>query len=52
MDVAFNFFKMALHKHLTKGRKHSLTVAACIYMTCRIEGTPRKTTTTLNLLLD
>lgn len=33
---------MALHKQLTKGRKNSLTIAACIYMTCRIEGTPRK----------
>lgn len=42
IDMSFNFFKMALHKQLTKGRKHLLTVAACIYMTCRIEGTPRK----------
>ncbi|ODM90214.1 Transcription factor IIIB 90 kDa subunit [Orchesella cincta] len=40
IDMAFNFFKMALHKQLTKGRKNSLTIAACVYMTCRIEGTP------------
>ncbi|CAG7815405.1 unnamed protein product [Allacma fusca] len=40
VDVAFNFFKMALHKQLTKGRKNALTIAACVYMTCRIEGTP------------
>ncbi len=36
---------MALHKQLTKGRKNSLTIAACVYMTCRIEGTPRKSIT-------
>ena len=42
VDVAFNFFKMALHKQLTKGRKNALTIAACVYMTCRLEATPRK----------
>ncbi|CAG0925652.1 unnamed protein product, partial [Notodromas monacha] len=38
-DTAFNFFKMALHRRLTAGRKNDLVVAACIYITCRTEGT-------------
>lgn len=40
IDMAFNFYKMALTRHLTRGRRHSHVVAACIYMVCRIEGTP------------
>ncbi|XP_014282486.3 transcription factor IIIB 90 kDa subunit [Halyomorpha halys] len=40
LDTAFNFYKMALSRHLTRGRKHSHIVAACLYITCRIEGTP------------
>uniref|UniRef100_A0A3Q4BIC8 B-related factor 1 n=1 Tax=Mola mola TaxID=94237 RepID=A0A3Q4BIC8_MOLML len=40
LDTAFNFYKMALMKHLTRGRKSSHIVAACIYMVCRTEGTP------------
>ena len=42
IDVACNFYKMALLRHLTHGRKNPHVVAACVYMTCRIEGTPRK----------
>ncbi|CAG03769.1 unnamed protein product [Tetraodon nigroviridis] len=41
LDTAFNFYKMALTKHLTRGRKASHVIAACIYMVCRTEGTPR-----------
>ncbi|CAG0921909.1 unnamed protein product, partial [Notodromas monacha] len=41
-DTAFNFFKMALHRRLTAGRKNDLVVAACIYITCRTEGTSRE----------
>uniref|UniRef100_A0A3P8PEU5 Transcription factor IIIB 90 kDa subunit n=1 Tax=Astatotilapia calliptera TaxID=8154 RepID=A0A3P8PEU5_ASTCA len=40
MDTALNFYKMALIKHLTRGRKASHVIAACIYMVCRTEGTP------------
>ncbi|XP_044022713.1 BRF1 RNA polymerase III transcription initiation factor subunit a isoform X2 [Siniperca chuatsi] len=40
LDTAFNFYKMALAKHLTRGRKSSHVVAACLYMVCRTEGTP------------
>lgn len=40
IDTAFNFYKMALTRHLTRGRRNSHVVAACIYMVCRIEGTP------------
>ncbi|KAI3367306.1 hypothetical protein L3Q82_008153 [Scortum barcoo] len=42
LDTAFNFYKMALMKHLTRGRKSSHVVAACLYMVCRTEGTPQQ----------
>lgn len=41
-DTALNFFKMALNRHLTRGRKSTHIYAACVYMTCRTEGTSRK----------
>ncbi|XP_062901582.1 BRF1 RNA polymerase III transcription initiation factor subunit b isoform X2 [Mobula hypostoma] len=41
LDTAFNFFKMAVNKRLTRGRKMSHVVAACLYLVCRTEGTPR-----------
>ncbi|KAJ8411686.1 hypothetical protein AAFF_G00153240 [Aldrovandia affinis] len=40
LDTAFNFFKMAVSKHLTRGRKMLHVVAACLYLVCRTEGTP------------
>lgn len=40
IDTAFNFFKMAVSKKLTRGRKNSHVTAACLYMVCRTEGTP------------
>ncbi|XP_032883406.1 transcription factor IIIB 90 kDa subunit [Amblyraja radiata] len=40
LDTAFNFFKMAVSKRLTRGRKMSHVVAACLYLVCRTEGTP------------
>ncbi|KAG6458888.1 hypothetical protein O3G_MSEX011105 [Manduca sexta] len=40
IDIACNFYKMALSRHLTIGRPASHTQAACVYMTCRTEGTP------------
>lgn len=40
LDTAFNFYKMALSKHLTKGRKSTHVIAACLYLVCRTEGTP------------
>lgn len=39
IDEAFNFFKMALSRQLTRGRRSTHVIAACLYMTCRIEGT-------------
>ncbi|XP_038206447.1 transcription factor IIIB 90 kDa subunit [Zerene cesonia] len=39
IDMACNFFKMALVRHLTIGRPAAHTQAACVYMTCRTEGT-------------
>ncbi|CAG9789052.1 unnamed protein product [Diatraea saccharalis] len=41
IDIACNFFKMALTRHLTIGRPASHTQAACVYITCRTEGTSR-----------
>uniref|UniRef100_G1PN23 Transcription factor IIIB 90 kDa subunit n=1 Tax=Myotis lucifugus TaxID=59463 RepID=G1PN23_MYOLU len=40
LDTAFNFFKMAVSKHLTRGRKMTHVIAACLYLVCRTEGTP------------
>uniref|UniRef100_H0ZRR6 Transcription factor IIIB 90 kDa subunit n=1 Tax=Taeniopygia guttata TaxID=59729 RepID=H0ZRR6_TAEGU len=40
LDTAFNFFKMAVSKHLTRGRKRTHVIAACLYLVCRTEGTP------------
>ncbi|XP_029684126.1 transcription factor IIIB 90 kDa subunit-like isoform X2 [Takifugu rubripes] len=40
LDTAFNFYKMALAKHLTRGHRCAHVAAACIYMVCRTEGTP------------
>lgn len=41
IDTACNFFKMALMRHLTRGRKNTHIYAACVYITCRTEGTSR-----------
>ena len=41
LDTAFNFYKMALAKRLTSGRKSAHVIAACLYLVCRTEGTPR-----------
>ena len=35
MMQAFYFFKLALSKHLTRGRKSTHVIAACVYITCR-----------------
>uniref|UniRef100_A0A8C5H958 TFIIB-type domain-containing protein n=1 Tax=Gouania willdenowi TaxID=441366 RepID=A0A8C5H958_GOUWI len=40
LDMALNFYKMALNKQLTRGRRSSNVIAACIYIVCRTEGTP------------
>lgn len=40
IDTAYNFFKMAVSKRLTRGRKTSHVVSACLYLVCRTEGTP------------
>jgi transcription factor IIIB subunit 2 len=45
IDSAFMFFKMALNRNLTRGRKSSIVDTACLYLVCRSEGTP-------HLLLD
>ena len=39
IDMAFNFFRMALSRNLTRGRKSTHVIAACVYITCRTEGT-------------
>uniref|UniRef100_A0A4W5PKT2 Transcription factor IIIB 90 kDa subunit n=1 Tax=Hucho hucho TaxID=62062 RepID=A0A4W5PKT2_9TELE len=40
LDTAFNFYKMAVCKRLTRGRRVTHVVAACLYLVCRTEGTP------------
>ncbi|XP_067335496.1 BRF1 RNA polymerase III transcription initiation factor subunit a isoform X2 [Channa argus] len=40
LDTAFNFYRLALTRHLTRGRRSSHVIAACLYMVCRTEGTP------------
>ncbi|KAM8913157.1 BRF1 general transcription factor IIIB subunit a isoform 2-T2 [Spinachia spinachia] len=40
LDTALNFYKMALMKNLTRGRRNCHVVAACLYLVCRTEGTP------------
>lgn len=40
IDQAFGFYKMALNRRLTHGRKNSHVIAACVYMVCRLELTP------------
>ena len=38
-DMSFHFYKLALNKRKTMGRKSSHVIAACVYITCRIEST-------------
>lgn len=40
IDTACRFFNMALCRNLTRGRRNSHVHAACVYLTCRTEGTP------------
>ena len=40
IDTAFNFYKLAVQRGLTRGRKIRQVIAACIYLVCRTEGTP------------
>uniref|UniRef100_A0AAY4B7R2 Transcription factor IIIB 90 kDa subunit n=1 Tax=Denticeps clupeoides TaxID=299321 RepID=A0AAY4B7R2_9TELE len=51
LDTALNFYKMALSKRLTFGRKSAHVIAACLYMVCRTEGTPLQSCIPLSLLL-
>ncbi|XP_076267439.1 brf RNA polymerase III subunit isoform X2 [Rhynchophorus ferrugineus] len=39
IETACTFFKMALSRNLTRGRKNSHIYAACVYLSCRTEGT-------------
>uniref|UniRef100_A0A1Q3G0Z6 B-related factor 1 n=1 Tax=Culex tarsalis TaxID=7177 RepID=A0A1Q3G0Z6_CULTA len=39
IETSCNFFKMALIRHLTRGRRNTHIYAACVYITCRTEGT-------------
>jgi transcription factor IIIB subunit 2 len=39
MDVAHNFYKMAVNQNITRGRNRIYVITACLYMTCRLEGT-------------
>ncbi|WAR19687.1 TF3B-like protein [Mya arenaria] len=41
VDTAFNFYKMAVAKRMTMGRKSTHVIAACLYLVCRVEKTSR-----------
>lgn len=45
-ETAYNFFKMAVIRRVTRGRKSAHVIAACLYLVCRTEGTPRILSTT------
>uniref|UniRef100_A0A665X5N3 Transcription factor IIIB 90 kDa subunit n=1 Tax=Echeneis naucrates TaxID=173247 RepID=A0A665X5N3_ECHNA len=51
LDTAFNFFKMVVNKHLTRGRKTEHVIAACLYLVCRTEGTPRILAVAVNVYI-
>ena len=38
-DMSLHFYKLALNKRKTMGRKSSHVIAACVYITCRVEST-------------
>ncbi|XP_068730710.1 transcription factor IIIB 90 kDa subunit-like isoform X1 [Montipora capricornis] len=40
IDTAYNFYKLAVNKRLTRGRRTNHVVAACLYLVCRTERTP------------
>jgi transcription factor IIIB subunit 2 len=40
LDTAFNFYKWAVQRGLTRGRKIRQVIAACLYIVCRTERTP------------
>merc|ERR1719369_1019340 len=39
VDMSFHFYKLALSKGMTRGRKSPHVIAACVYITCRTEAT-------------
>ncbi|KAI6232742.1 B-related factor 1 [Aphelenchoides fujianensis] len=39
VNTAYNFFKMCVSRNFTRGRIRAHVVAACLYMTCRLENT-------------
>lgn len=40
VEEAVNFYKMALSRSITRGRKSFLIYATCLYCVCRLERTP------------
>ena len=41
LDTAFMFYKLAVNRQLTQGRKTIHVVGACLYLVCRTEKTSR-----------
>lgn len=41
VESAYMFLKLAVSKRLTKGRRTNHVAAACLYLVCRTEKTPR-----------
>ena len=42
VDMAHRWFVLALQQNFTQGRKSNNVAAACLYIVCRQEKTPRK----------
>ncbi|XP_067942655.1 transcription factor IIIB 90 kDa subunit-like [Watersipora subatra] len=40
VETAFGFYKMAVSRGVTRGRRSLHVTAACLYLVCRTEGTP------------
>ena len=41
LESAFMFYKLAVNRRLTQGRKTIHVVGACLYLVCRTEKTSR-----------
>ena len=41
LETAFMFYKLAVNRRLTQGRRTIHVVGACLYLVCRTEKTPR-----------
>ena len=41
VDIAYNFYKLAVVRRLTRGHRLTHIISACLYLACRLESTQR-----------